>query len=634
MSGVAGIIHVDDRPVAPGGVEGMTAAMRYRGPDGIRHWRRGPVALGHCMLCTTRESLQEVQPLTSRDESLVLVMDGRVDNWRELRRDLLARGAGLQTRGDAELVLRAYELWAEECVVRIEGDFAFLIWDARRRQAFAARDRAGNKPFNYQWNGRTLAFASDLQAILPLPWVPRVLNTDMVAEYLAADWRSLSETLWQDVLRLPPAHCLTAGGSGLRLRRYWTPDVHAVLPCRNDAEYIEHHRGLFSDVVGRLSRSHRPLACEVSGGLDSSAIFAVAETLRRQGRLPAPALEGYTFDFRGDQAADELAFARAVGTHLGRTIHEVAPASKPLDWYRQQAARCGEFPGYPNGTMHLTILSRAAAGGSRVVLNGIGGDEWTGGCRYSYAEAMAGRRGRELMDILGADGKDSGWSLACWWLMRFGVAPLLPAWFRRAGRSLASALGSSWTSDRPWLAPALRERLRHRPPVSPGNGPVARHGQRRQFALLNDSYNTLAREMNERQAAEMGLECRQPFWDAGIVQAAFATPEHWRLRGSQNKWLHRQAMAGLLPERVVRRRDKAEFTVTFARHWRELGMALEQSVLQRRGDWVNASCMRDLLRQGLPPDRAGWPEGVLWTLLGVDAVAAGVPATALRSAVE
>jgi asparagine synthase (glutamine-hydrolysing) len=169
--------------------------------------------------------------------------------------------------------------------------------------------------------------------------------------------------------------------------------------------------------------------------------------------------------------------------------------------------------------------------------------------------------------------------------------------------------------------------MRHRPSVSPGDAPVARHGQRRQFALLNDSYNTLAREMNERQAAEMGLECRQPFWDAGIVQAAFATPEHWRLRGSQNKWLHRQAMAGLLPERVVRRRDKAEFTVTFARHWRELGMALEQSVLQRRGDWVNASCMRDLLRQGLPPDRAGWPEGVLWTLLGVDAVAAGVPAT-------
>ena len=116
MSGIAGIIHFDGQPVAPGLVESMTQSMHYRGPDGINHWRRGSVALGQCMLRTTPESLEETQPLTNEDESLVLVMDGRVDNWEELRRELLGKGAVLRTRADAELVLRAYEVWGRDCL--------------------------------------------------------------------------------------------------------------------------------------------------------------------------------------------------------------------------------------------------------------------------------------------------------------------------------------------------------------------------------------------------------------------------------------------------------------------------------------------------------------------------------------
>ena len=173
MSGIAGIIHFDGRPVEPGQVEAMTAAMHYRGPDGIHHWRRGNVALGQCMLRTTPESLEETQPLTNEDESLVLVMDGRVDNWEELRRELLGKGAVLRTRADAELVLRAYEVWGRDCLPHIDGDFALVIWDARRQEAFCARDRMGNKPFTYHWTGKTLYFASEQHAILRCLRLPR-----------------------------------------------------------------------------------------------------------------------------------------------------------------------------------------------------------------------------------------------------------------------------------------------------------------------------------------------------------------------------------------------------------------------------------------------------------------------------
>ena len=122
MSGITGIIRFDGAPVEAGLVEKMTAAMAYRGPDGIHHWVKGSVALGQCMLRTTPESIEETQPLANEDESLVLVMDGRVDNWEELRKELLAKGARLRTRADAELVLRAYETWGRECLARIDGD--------------------------------------------------------------------------------------------------------------------------------------------------------------------------------------------------------------------------------------------------------------------------------------------------------------------------------------------------------------------------------------------------------------------------------------------------------------------------------------------------------------------------------
>ena len=378
MSGIAGIIHFDGAPVEPGLVEGMTSAMSHRGPDGIRHWIKGSVALGQCMLCTTPESLEEQQPLTNEDESLVLVMDGRVDNWEELRRELLARDAVLRNRTDAELVLRSYEQWGRECLAHVDGDFALVIWDVRQRTAFCARDRIGNKPLNYHWNGRTLAFSSELHAILSLPWVKRELNEGTLAEFLADEWYSRDESFWTGVVRLVAAHRMEVRADGLRLDKYWEPDLWAGLPFTQDEEYAEHYRDTFTDIVRRMSRSHRPVAFEVSGGLDSSSIFGMAETLRLRAELPARGIEAYTLDFRGDRDADEVDYARALGEHLAVRIHEEPPAYRPLQWYGEGARVSGEFPGYPNGTMSLHLRESARANGCRTLLAGEGGDEWLG----------------------------------------------------------------------------------------------------------------------------------------------------------------------------------------------------------------------------------------------------------------
>ena len=349
MSGIAAIVCFDGAPIERGLIEKMTNAMSYRGPDGINHWVKDSVALGQCMMHTTAELLEETQPLCNEDQSLVLVMDGRLDNWEELRSELQSRGAKLRSRADAELVLRAYEVWGKECLSHIDGDFAFVIWDQRRREAFCARDHTGNKPFYYHWDGQRLIVASDLHPILKVPCVSRVPNEGMIAELLAGEWYSRDETIWRGVMRLVAAHHMSVGANGLRIERYWSPRLDVTIRYKRDEEYFEHYRELFADCVRRTSRSHLPVAYEVSGGHDSSAVFCMAEHLRKAGRLPAPAIQGYTLAFEEEGDDNENAYMRAVRDHLGLPIHETAPTRRSLSWFREQAQKEQDFAGFPNG---------------------------------------------------------------------------------------------------------------------------------------------------------------------------------------------------------------------------------------------------------------------------------------------
>jgi|SRR5208337_1209380 len=184
MSGIAAIFNLDTRPVDRGLLTRTIDAVPYRGPDGIHIWTDGSVGLGHAMMCTTPESRLERQPLHDDDAGLVLTMDGRVDNREELAGVLTGKGHRLRDDTDAELVLRAYECWGENSPAKIFGDFAYVIWDARRRHLFCARDILGIKPFYYFHDRRIFLCASELQQILKCARVPREPNEGMVASIL------------------------------------------------------------------------------------------------------------------------------------------------------------------------------------------------------------------------------------------------------------------------------------------------------------------------------------------------------------------------------------------------------------------------------------------------------------------
>ncbi len=619
MSGIAGIIDFDDAPIDPGRIEAMTSAMAHRGPDGIRHWRHGSVALGHCLLCTTAESEEERQPVASEDESLVLVMDGRLDTWQELRRELSERGAILRDRSDAELALRAYQTWGRDCLVHLDGDFAFAIWDARRQAVFCARDRMGRKPFNYHWDGKNLTFASELHAILAMGWGPRTLNEGMLAEYLGGEWYSREDTPWVGVQRLQPAHWMEIGRGHLEVRQYWQPDLHAAIVYARDEDYVEHYRHLLADAVRRTSRTHRPLACEVSGGLDSSAVFAVAADLQRRHALPAPGVTGFTLRFEDGGEADELEYARAVGAHVGLPVREIEPTRQPLSWYAAWARTYHEFPGYPNGVMGWGIRQAAHQCGARVLLVGGGGDEWTTGSRHYYTEELASGQWRQLSRSLTADLRDRGVRHASRWLGHSCAVTLLPDPALRLMRARRRRRTEAAARRKSWLAPRLADVLGQRAASvrSPTAGVrLARAGQAALLDALYSPYDLLAHESEERLAAGLGVELRAPLSTPAMVQFAFSTPERLRLRGQTIKVLHRQAMIGLLPATVLERASKADFMVTFRDHADELRDRLTADVRHRFEDWVQRGTLDSALDRFGASSGDGAAEWRLWSLFG------------------
>ncbi len=620
VSGIAGIIHFDGRPVERGLIEKMTSAMPYRGPDGINHWVHGSVALGQCMLRTTPESLDETQPLTNEDESLVLVIDGWLSNGGELRAELLANGVRLRTRADAELVLRAYEVWGVNCLAHFDGDFALVVWDARRHEAFCARDRMGNKPFNYHWDGKTFIFASELHPILLAPEIPDNLNDGMIAEFLAAEWVSKDETFWKGIFRLCSAHKMVVNQLGYRIEKYWSPELWNTLPYAKEEEFICHYRDLLFDTVQRTARAHAPLACEVSGGLDSSALFAVADQLMRQGRLQAPGLDGYTMAFDDDSDANELSFCRAVAQHVGRPVREVAPSRMSLDWYREQGRHYRNFPSYPNGVMGLGIRAAARDSGSRVLMTGIGGDHWLCGSLTYYADALAARNWSEVVECMKNDSSDAGLTTSLWWIIRHGFYPLLPDVVRRGLRWTLTRDRQAGIDTQAWLTPALKTALRERLDKNTDfcAPKMKRVSQREHMLTLLSPFTMHALELEERMASGAGIELRRPFFSRELVQFTFSTPERWRRRGRIDKYVHRMALRGLLPETVRQRQSKAEFSITYLWYLSQLEELLGRKPLGHLGTWVDARHLPRLVlpSRGETTGRRTVRLRMMWSLLG------------------
>jgi asparagine synthase (glutamine-hydrolysing) len=614
VSGLAGIVRFDGAPVAPAALDAMVATMPHRHPDGVGTWLAGPVALAHLRLRTTA-SADGPQPVADPSAQVCLAFDGRIDDREGLGRRLGYGSAALRDRSAPELVLHAYLRWGAAGLAHVVGEFAVAIWDGRRHELLLARDFLGKRPLLYHHGPTGVRWASELQAVLCDPAVTRTPNIGMVGEHLALRQHSRTETLFTEVLRVPPAHVLRFADGTVRAERHWDWD-RSPIRRRPDREHIEELADTLQTAVAAALDAPGPVAAELSGGLDSSSVAAVADRLLRTGRATGP-LELMGLVFPG-QVQDETVHIRRVAEHLGRPVAELEPTPAGAEHYCAQIEHHLDLPEPPNMAMHRSLHALARARGARVVLTGKGSDERFTGSPYVYADAL--RTGRLVTAWRLARSELPVWGARSWLhqLARDGVHPMLPDRIAQAGERLLGKAGRlpAWMPPAFWARHDLADRTRPDPLPGPS------HARAQVARTLGLGSEVLSTESSERTLARAGLEARSPFDDRRVVEVALALPEDLRRRGFVSKWAVREAMRGLLPEENRTRLDKADFRgVLHDELAAQGGGTLFRDLAVADLGWVDAAVARDLWARAEARRSEGaeitsvWP---LWIILSTE----------------
>lgn len=552
MCGIAGFIDREKAAIGPGVVDAMTTALAHRGPDGAGRWSgvtrngRWRLSLGHRRLAII-DVAGGAQPMLAEQGQAVLVFNGEIYNFPELRRELEGLGHVFATRSDTEVLLNAYLAWGSECVARLRGMFAFALWDAVRERLFLARDRFGKKPLYFWQDGEgALVFASEVKAMLAYPRVPARLDRASVAEYLA--WRYVPgpNTLFAGIRKLRPG-CWAIWEEGRLVEAsYWSPPDAGDRPMHGSpTDAIGEFSRLLEDCVAIRMVSDVPFGAFLSGGLDSSAVVALMS--RHVGGPLDTFSVGFAEPGIGDLTAARQVAARFHTAHREMLIHaERIVADLPL------LTAIRDAPVAAPAEIAIFRLAAEAGRTTRAVLTGEGADELLGGAAGHVAEPWGALYRRlvperlhravvePLADVLLPDGLGG--------LARtIGVrAPQqrLPRWSGAFSAAEASAL----------LALAATER-----PLAPRPFLIAKRQSALRRVLAFDQLSWLPDtllERSDRLTMAAAVEARMPFVDPRLAALVAALPDSWRVRGLTGKRILRRAMVGILPAAILTRPER------------------------------------------------------------------------------
>lgn len=545
--------------IAPERIEKLAASLGALPHDTLGTWSYGPLALAAAIRHTNSESCEQDQPLASDDGQIAVVFDGYLLNPAELRADLSARKMTPRTSSDVELVLRAYQSWGEAFAGRLQGEFSLIIADARTGKLLVTRDHLGFLPIFYREEPGGLCIASDLRTMAAISQTRLEPDHLYLAQAIANQWWLRDATPWLGVKPVLRAHLFTFDGARPIQKSYWEPPTEVTIRYKRDEEYVEHYRDVLFDCLRRASRSHLPIGVAVSGGLDSSALFCIADSLERRGKWGAPGFAGYSLLASEDSNAYEIPYARAAAAHVGRPLTEVPLFDPDLEWYTQDAAWHRGLPIISNGAMMLGIDSKAVEDGARVMINGSGGDEWLQGNAQYYREFTSEGDLAGFAAALRRDGQAFGWSDALRQAARQAIAEATPAALRRVISRKLRERRRKGEREPVWLLPKWREALIDAEDAYSAQLPE--NGVRwAKQNLLKSPFSELTYTLMQRQRAKVGIESRHPMLSRAFIEFALRTPAHIKRRGAVKKWVHREAMQGILPRAVLDRTTKANFT--------------------------------------------------------------------------
>ncbi len=559
MCGIAGWANLENKTSAHSAeavLHRMCERMKHRGPDSEGLWLENEVALGMRRLSIIDLHTGE-QPVYSEDKSIVVVMNGELYNFREVRADLEKRGHQFETQTDTEILPHLYEEYGDAMLEHINGMFAFALWDKNRKKLLIARDRFGEKPLYYGVFDGKLIFASEPKVLLANPAVKAEINLDALRSYLSFDYVPAPHSIYKNIHKLPAAHLLILENGEVKTRRYWN-----VLFKRNGniptiEKAAEELRELLADAVRMRMVSDVPLGILLSGGVDSSTVAAFAT------QFSSEKVKTFSIGFEED-SFDESKFARQVAAHLSTEHYEEKlSVGKAADLISEIGTWLDE-PLSDGSLIPTFLLSRFVRKHVTVALGGDGGDEIFAGYPMYFAHKVAGVYGK-IPSVLRNN-------LIEPIVKNLPVSSKNLSFDYKAKRFVAASKHDSVTRHHSFFGSFSIDQQRHllsRDILAQTSDDIYKDAkellkitdapteiERMQFLDLNFYMAEDILTKVDRASMAVSLEVRAPFLDPRIAQFAARLPLEYKLKGSRGKYVLKRAMKDLLPKNILHRPKK------------------------------------------------------------------------------
>ncbi|MFZ4400524.1 MAG: asparagine synthase (glutamine-hydrolyzing) [Bacteroidales bacterium] len=581
MCGICGVFNINSHAINKNHLLKMGKLIHHRGPDDegyllintyenvIKHCHgedtiielksklpfvlndfEANLGLGFRRLSIIDLSPAGHQPMADIQNKCWIVFNGEIYNYQEIKNELIALGYSFRSETDTEVILNAYLEWGKDCIKRFNGMFAIALWDIEKQTLFCARDRMGIKPFYYHFDGKQFAFASEIKQLVKSNIVTPKVNYANVYNYLLMSRLNVDRnTFFEGIIELPPAHIMEVSSTGIQIERYWDIDEHNNLNGLSDNAYAKEFEELFADVVRLRLRSDVPLGIALSGGLDSSSIACVAK------RFVSNPIKTFSVYYEDDKKFDEREFINEVlktgnFNPIYYTANQNVSFEELTKFFYHQDEPCmsaSPFSAYKNN-------ENIRKAGIIVALNGQGGDELLAGYhtyfKYYYLDLVRNFKIFKLIREFNLYQKEFHLTnkQIINMFSKIGLRLILSDKFLKKFEYKEIANENFYTAD-------LKK---HQYPVM--------LKQKYKEELKNNLYQTLVNtsiphllHWEDRNSMAHSIESRVPFLDYRLVEWIFSIPTEQKIKGAETKYILRNAMKNILPEKVRTRMDKVGF---------------------------------------------------------------------------
>ncbi len=562
MCGICGKLNFDpEAPVSQPLLKAMADSISHRGPDDEGFYASGQVGFGFRRLSII-DLAGGHQPLCNEDETVWIVFNGEIYNYKDLRQDLLDRGHIFRTHSDTETIVHLYEEFGEQCVEKLRGMFGFAIWDQRKRKLLLARDRTGIKPLYYGVTGKTLVFGSEMKALLVDPEIKREVETSTIDRFLTFDYVPGDDTLFKNIYKLPPASLMVVQDGKVEIKQYW--DLHFSSGSMTVRQAEEQLLALLEESVALHMISDVPVGFLLSGGVDSTAMLSLAA------RKTDKPISSYTVGFTNAGIADERPFARMAAEKYGSDHHEITISSKEFMDFMPRYVWHMEEPVCEPPAVALYYVSKLARDFVKVLISGEGGDEAFGGYPNYRAMLWIERLKQSTRSVHGAVSQSLALADKLMRWPRFGkYLPLLEVPFESYYYSRTSSpfrlfnahYRDIYTSDFAGSVSKEHSLL-----------PVTRLlQQNRSDDLLSrmlyvDTKTWLPDDLlvkADKMTMANSIELRVPLLDHKILEFAASLPSSFKVHNFETKYIAKRCLASQIPKEILHRK-KAGFPVPYA----------------------------------------------------------------------